>query len=178
MRCVERWLKTCPKHSTLQCSNIDMVWDAHTCDIEPDAYTHSHTRWDVWWYGSSMTPLRTSHICTPHHFLPIDTCSDCPAQHPTCGCIANVLAWHNPRAFHLWWTDHPGARTSSSSFRDLRDFLIRGPTDIHISTSAPERGSRFRNLRALHQNSICKISAGTCFSVSPTQRVGGRHGKV
>ena len=37
-----------------------------------------------------MTPMRTSHICTPHHFLPIDTCS-ASRNTPTCGCIANVL---------------------------------------------------------------------------------------
>ena len=115
-----------------------------------------------------MTPMRTSHICTPHHFLPIDTCSDCPAQHPTCMCIANVLCLAQTACFSSLMSDHLGAGTSSSSFRNLRDFLIPGPIDIHIATPAPEHSSRFRNLRALHQTSQCHISAGTCFSVSNT----------
>ena len=65
-----------------------------------------------------MPPMRTSHICTHHHFLPINTCSDCPAQHPTCGCIASAPCLAQAACFSslmIQPTDNAG-RTSSHRF--------------------------------------------------------------
>jgi hypothetical protein len=111
-----------------------------------------------------MTPMRTSHICTPHHFLPIVTCSDCPAQHPTCGCVA-LLGTNSV----LFICDEPTTLAPEhlllpseiyviSSFMvqptstlPLRrrnivlDFVIYVHfTKLHCATSAPKHVSRFR----------------------------------
>ena len=45
------------------------------------------------------THAHITYICTAHHFLPIDTWSDCTAQHPTCGCIASVLCLAHSACF-------------------------------------------------------------------------------
>ena len=71
-----------------------------------------------------------TYLPSPHHCLPIDTWFDCPVQHPTCGCIAGVLCLaHCVRFIFCDPTDHPGAGTYSSSFRDLHDVFIDGPRE-------------------------------------------------
>ena len=145
-----------------------MMCHVHTSDIDLEAYTHLHTHNEMCdATNQAWHPCQHHIYALPHHCLPIDTWFDCPVQRPTCGCIAGVLCLaHCVRFIFCDPTDHPGIRTSSSSFRDLHDVFIDGPREKHISTPTPERCSRFRNLRALHQTSLCHISAGTCSSDS------------